>query len=407
MRALDSLEDSDLAGAAVFLRADLNVPVDGAHRITDAIRAEAILPTLRALQSRSVATVIIASHFGRPGGKVEADFALERLRAQFESIWGMPVTMLANPDGASMQAIAAAKESNHSLTVFLLENLRFHPGETTNANDFSHALAALADVYIADALSVCHRAHASTVGMVEVMRDAGKNVVAGKALFAEMAALSTATSTPTRPATLMVGGSKLSTKLAVLGNLLPSIDNLIIGGGMANLFLQAQGIAIGKSLSEQTMLPEATAILARAAELNTQVILPIDAQVADAFASPHGRHVAIADVGEADMILDIGTATASLITEVLTQSRTVLVNGPLGAFENPAFAEGTRTVFRHLAAAPETLTIAGGGDTLAALRDAGVAGKLHCETTAGGAFLEFLEGKTLPGIAVLESAAAN
>ncbi|MDA1097637.1 MAG: phosphoglycerate kinase [Proteobacteria bacterium] len=390
MRVLDDLSPG---GARVLVRVDLNVPMrDG--QVGDATRIERAVPTLSELAGKG-ARVIVLSHFGRPKGRVVPALSLAPLAGPLGAALGRRV---------AFASLATAPEAVANMTdgdVLLLENLRFDPGEEANGLDFAQALAALGDFYVNDAFSCAHRAHASTTGLAYLLPAA-----AGRALQAELAALQAALASPRRPVAALVGGAKVSSKLAVLGHLLDKADQLIIGGGMANTFLFAKGLAIGASLCETDLAQTAREIVAKADKVGCDIALPVDVVLArDLRAGTDSITVSVDQVPDGMMILDIGPASVSDLTRRLAGCRTLLWNGPLGAFEFPPFDRGTVQVAQAAAAQTRTgdlTSVAGGGDTVAALRHAGAADDFTYVSTAGGAFLEWLEGKVLPGIKALE-----
>ncbi len=391
-RTLDGL---DVHGKRVLLRADLNVPLhDG--KITDRTRLERLTPTIRELAEKG-ARVIVCSHFGRPKGKPDPAMSLAPVAAALGEILGRPIAFTPACIGPVAEAAVAALPAGG---VLVLENTRFHPGEETNDPAMAASLARLADIYVNDAFSTAHRAHASTEGVAHLLP-----AYAGRLMQRELEALEAALSHPRHPVAAIVGGAKVSTKLDLLGNLLARVDALVIGGAMANTFLAAQGIGVGASLQEATMHETARQILAQAVAQGCEVILPVDAVTAREFRpNPPTLTVSISAVPEGALILDLGPESIARLTEKLATWRTLVWNGPLGAFETPPFAAATEALARAVAArtAGGTLmSVAGGGDTVAALRQAGVAEKFSYVSTAGGAFLEWLEGKTLPGVAAL------
>ncbi len=393
LRAIDGV---DVAGKRVLVRADLNVPVSGGA-VTDATRIQRVLPTIRALSERG-AKVVMVSHFGRPKGKPHPDMSLKIVTDSMRGMLpGVDVQFVEGCVGAHAQAVAGALEDGQ---VAVLENLRFHPGEEANSTDFAKSLGALADIYVNDAFSTAHRAHASTEAITRLLPS-----YAGPALMAEIIALRTALDNPERPVAAVVGGAKISTKIPVLTNLLPKVDFLIIGGAMANTFLFAMGHGVGKSLCEPDFAETATGILAAAREQSCEILLPKDVVVAEEFSEGAPSEVCGIDaVGQSGMILDVGPATVADLAERLSNCRTLLWNGPLGAFEIEPFGAGTFKLAQEAAALTKqgTLTsVAGGGDTVAALNAAGVMQDFTYISTAGGAFLEWLEGRELPGVAAL------
>jgi phosphoglycerate kinase len=401
MAKFRTLDDIDVHGKRVLLRADLNVPVkDGS--VTDATRIERLAPTIETLID-SGAKVIVMSHFGRPKGPDPA-VSLRALIAPLEkAIGGRKVAFAADCVGDEAKRVVAALQPGE---VALLENLRFHKGEEANAPEFARALAELGDVYVDDAFSAAHRAHASIDALARLLPAA-----AGKLMEAELDALTAALETPRRPVLALVGGAKVSTKLDLLRFLISKVDFLAIGGAMANTLLLAEGKEVGRSLCERDMTETARQIFALARERNCRVILPEDAVIAAELApDTKTREVAIDAVPPDAMILDIGPATAARICDALEEAQTLVWNGPLGAFETPPFDRGTIAVAKKVAeltCSRRLLSVAGGGDTVAALAAAGVTDELSYVSTAGGAFLEWLEGRELPGVAALVAAAGR
>ena len=391
------IEDLELSGRRVLLRADLNVPMkDG--RVADATRIERLVPTIEALVAAK-ARVVVISHFGRPDGRPREGMSLAPVLPALEAaLGGRKVAFADDCIGPAAEAMVAKLRDGE---VGLLENLRFHPGEEANDPGFARALASLGDVFVNDAFSAAHRAHASTEALARLLPSA-----AGRSMQAELSALGRALDHPRRPLAAIVGGAKVSTKLVLLGNLLDRVDVLVIGGGMANTFLHAAGTDIGGSLCERDMAPEARRIAAAAAAAGKRLVLPVDAVIAAKLAP--GVETATVPIGAVPpdrMILDIGPASAAAAIAALATCRTLVWNGPLGAFETPPFDAGTTAVAREVArrvAAGGLDAVAGGGDTVAALAQAGVEDKLTYVSTAGGAFLEWLEGRVLPGVAALE-----
>jgi phosphoglycerate kinase len=395
MARLRTLDDLEVAGRTVLVRLDLNVPMqDG--KVTDATRIERSVPTVKELLDRG-AKVAILSHFGRPKGKREPSMSLAPLCKPLGAALGRKVAFAEDCVGAPARRAVDALRPGDAV---LLENLRFHPGEEKNDRAFADQLAALGDAYVDDAFAAAHRAHASITGLAERLPAA-----AGRLMQAEIEALTRALDAPDRPLAALVGGAKVSTKLEVLGNLIERVDLLVLGGGMANTFLFAKGTPVGKSLCEKDMADTARAIMAKAEGRGCQLLLPVDARVARRLeADAPSEVVPIERVSEDAMILDVGPGTVQLIEEQLAKCRTVVWNGPLGAFEIPPFDAGTTAVARRVAVLTrdgKLMSIAGGGDTLAALAEAGVLEQMSYVSTAGGAFLEWLEGKELPGVAVL------
>ncbi|MFQ5784252.1 MAG: phosphoglycerate kinase [Alphaproteobacteria bacterium] len=396
MAAFRTLDDLDAAGKRVLVRVDLNVPMEDG-RVADATRIERIAPTLNEL-AEAGARVVVLSHFGRPKGKASPALSLKPLAAPLAAaLGGRAVAFAADCIGPEAERAVAALDAGG---VVLAENLRFHAGEMRNDPDFAAALARLGEVYVDDAFSAAHRAHASVVGVARLLP-----AYAGRLMQAELEALDAALENPARPVAAVIGGAKVSTKLAMLGHLVGRVDLLVIGGAMANTFLHANGVAVGKSLCERDMAETARNILKRARAAGCEVLLPSDAVVTARFeaAAPH-RTVPIDRVPEDAMILDIGPESAAAIAARLESARTVIWNGPLGAFELDGFDAGTNAVagaVARLTREAKLTSIAGGGDTIAALAKAGALDAFSYVSTAGGAFLEWLEGKELPGVAAL------
>ncbi|MCI4664602.1 MAG: phosphoglycerate kinase [Neomegalonema sp.] len=389
-----TLDDLDFAGKRALVRVDVNVPMQNGA-ISDDTRIQAMAPTIQDILRKGGKPILLA-HFGRPKGKKQPDMSLAPLRLAIEQAIGAPTLFSSLEDAPNAAAAMAAGQA------LLVENVRFHPGEETNAPDFAQALAALGDVYVNDAFSAAHRAHASTAGVAKHLPAA-----AGRLMARELATLEMALSSPERPVAAVVGGAKVSTKLDLLGNLVSKVDELIIGGGMANTFLAAEGKNVGKSLCEHDMAGAVKEVLAKAADAGCRVRLPKDVVVAYQFAAnaPSMIYGAAACPPDA-MILDAGPQTVAEITDIFARSRTLVWNGPLGAFELPPFNRATNAAAQaaaKLAAEGMLLAIAGGGDTVAALNAAGAADRFSYVSTAGGAFLEWLEGKKLPGVAALET----
>src|SRR3984885_14911031 len=391
-RTIDNL---DVAGKRVLLRADLNVPVrDG--KITDLTRIERLSPTIKELSDKG-AKVIVCSHFDRPKSKRVPEMSLAPMAAALGAVLGRRVRFVEDCTGpAAEQAVELLGRGD----VLVLENTRFYAGEEKNDPAFSAALAKLADIFVNDAFSAAHRAHASTEGVAHLLPS-----YAGRLMQAELEALDAALGNPVRPVAAIVGGAKVSTKLELLGNLVSKVNVLIIGGAMANTFLAAQGKAVGKSLQEAEMHDMARTILGQAATAECEVVLPVDAVVATEFrANPPTQTVSVDAVPADSMILDVGPASVAALIARLPAWKTLVWNGPLGAFETPPFDVATVALAKAVAAATESgalRSVAGGGDTVSALRQAGVIDKLSYVSSAGGAFLEWLEGKTLPGVAAL------
>ena len=388
-----SLDELDVAGRRVLVRADLNVPIsDGA--VGDDTRVRAALPTLRALMERG-ARVIVVSHLGRPKGGPSPELSLAPVAARLGELLGQPVRLA---DAVVGPSVAAAVEALAPGEALLLENVRFEPGEEANDPALARALASLADVYVNDAFGTAHRAHASTVGIAAHLPSC-----AGYLLRRESETLSALLDNPARPFVGILGGAKVSDKLAVAGNLLERLDALLLGGGMANTFLLAAGHAVGASLCEPDLADEAAAILAKGRALGVPILLPTDVVVASSVSAETGQVVPVAEVPNDAMILDIGPATVAAFGERIAGAGTVFWNGPMGVAERPAFARGTLGVARAVAAC-DGFTVVGGGDSIAALAATGLADAVGFVSTGGGASLEFLEGRSLPGIAALPDA---
>jgi len=395
MPAFRTLDELDVADKRVLVRTDLNVPMkDG--RVTDTTRIDRTVTTLRELAGRR-ARVIVLAHFGRPDGKVVPAMSLRPVVAPLAAALGRTVTFAEDCVGPIAESAVAALKSGD---VVLLENLRFHPEEEANDSAFAEQLAALGDVYVNDAFSAAHRAHASTAALAQLLPSA-----AGRLMQTELEHLTLALEKPQRPVAALVGGAKVSTKIDLLRNLVAKVDVLIVGGGMANTFLAARGLEIGRSLAEREMADTARAIEKAAAKRDCEIILPADAVIAPALQSDVESRIAdVKAVPSDQLILDVGPATIGLISHRLESCRTLVWNGPLGAFETPPFDRGTVIVAQaaaKLTEAGKLLSVAGGGDTVAALAHAGVVDKFTYVSTAGGAFLEWLEGKELPGVAAL------
>ena len=395
-KTLDDLQE-DLTGKKVLVRVDLNVPMDGA-KVTDDTRLKAMLPTVLELSDRG-AIVLLLSHFGRPKGEVRPDMSTAQLVLPVHRLSGRSVRFVEDCQGPEAErGIATMLPGN----IGILENTRFHAGEEKDEPGLAKGMAALGDYYVDDAFSTAHRAHASTEGITHFLPS-----YAGRAMEAELKALERALGNPERPVAAVVGGAKVSTKLAVLGHLVGKVDHLIIGGGMANTFLAARGVNVGKSLCEHELTGEANSIFSQAEEAGCTIHLPYDVVVAKEFApNPPGvRTVNVHEVAADEMILDVGPAAVEALADALKTCRTLVWNGPLGAFETPPFDEATVALAKTVAALTKEgslVSVAGGGDTVAALNHAGVAADFTFVSTAGGAFLEWMEGRTLPGVAALE-----
>jgi phosphoglycerate kinase len=395
-KTLDNLPE-DLTGTKVLVRVDLNVPMqDGA--VSDDTRLRAAVPTIAELSDRG-AIVLLLSHFGRPKGQKRPDMSMAQLVAPLHRLTGRSVRFIEDCQGPEAgRAISTMLPGN----IGILENTRFHAGEEKNDSELAKAMAALGDFYVDDAFSTAHRAHASTEGITHYLPS-----FAGRAMEAELKALERALGNPERPVAAVVGGAKVSTKLAVLGHLVGKVDHLIIGGGMANTFLAARGVNVGKSLCEHELTGEANSIFDRADQAGCTIHLPYDVVVAKEFAPnpPSVRTCNVHEVASDEMILDVGPAAVEALADALKTCRTLVWNGPLGAFETPPFDAATVALAKTAAALTKEgslVSVAGGGDTVAALNHAGVANDFTFVSTAGGAFLEWMEGRTLPGVAALE-----
>ncbi|WP_395516981.1 phosphoglycerate kinase [Pseudorhizobium flavum] len=392
-KTLDNL--TDIAGKRVLLRVDLNVPVaDG--EVTDATRIERVAPTIRELSDKG-AKVILLAHFGRPKGAVVPDMSLSVISSAVEQVLDHAVFFASDCIGApAEEAIAKMNDGD----ILLLENTRFHKGEEKNDPDFTAALAKNGDIYVNDAFSAAHRAHASTEGLAHHLPS-----YAGRTMQAELEALEKGLGNPARPVVAIVGGAKVSTKIDLLMNLVKKVDALVIGGGMANTFLAARGVSVGKSLCEHDLATTANNIMAEAEASGCAIVLPVDGVIAREFKADAESEVVAIDAIPADaMVLDVGPESIEKVNDWISKAQTLVWNGPLGAFEIAPFDRATVAAARH--AAEETrsgrlVSIAGGGDTVAALNHAGVADDFTYISTAGGAFLEWMEGKELPGVAVL------
>ena len=394
MSAFRTLDDADLAGKRVLVRVDLNVPMDNGT-VSDTTRIDRILPTIREIADKG-GKVILLAHFGRPKGRDEKN-SLRQVVPALAHALGRPVTFVEDCIGEDVaKAVAAAKNGE----VLLLENTRFHAGDEKNDPEFVKALAANGDIYVNDAFAAAHRAHASTEGLAHKLP-----AYAGRCMQEEIEALARALEKPERPVLAVVGGAKVSSKLELLGNLVAKVDILVIGGGMANTFLAAQGKSVGKSLCEHDLAGTALEILDKAKAAGCEIVLPVDALAATEFKAqaPH-RVASVDDIKPDEMMLDAGPVSVENVIARLKTTKTVVWNGPFGAFELPPFDTATVAVAKaaaELTDAGKLLSVAGGGDTVAALNHAGVADRFTYVSTAGGAFLEWLEGKALPGVEAL------
>jgi len=393
-KTLDNL--TDIAGKRVLVRVDLNVPVkDG--KVTDATRIERVAPTIAEL-SKKGAKVVLLAHFGRPKGEVVADMSLEQIFPAVNAVLGTTVRFA--PDCIGEKA-AAAVASMQNGDILLLENTRFHKGEEKNNPDFTAALAANGDIYVNDAFSAAHRAHSSTEGLAHLLP-----AYAGRTMQAELEALEKGLGNPARPVVAIVGGAKVSTKIDLLMNLVKKVDALVIGGGMANTFLAARGTDVGKSLCEHDLADTAKQIMIEAATATCAIVLPEDGVVAREFkANAENEVVDVSAIPADAMMLDVGPKTTEAVKDWISRAATLVWNGPLGAFEIAPFDAATVAAAKHAAARTKEgklVSVAGGGDTVAALNHAGVADDFTYVSTAGGAFLEWMEGKPLPGVDVLK-----
>jgi phosphoglycerate kinase len=394
--AWKTLDDMDLAGKVALVRVDINVPMEDG-RVTDATRIEKIAPTVKDILERGGKPVLLA-HFGRPKGQRVEEMSLRLTLPALAAALGVPVRFAEDCVGGPAKTAVAALPAGE---VLLLENTRFHAGEEKNDAALAAAMAALGEVYVNDAFSAAHRAHASTEAIAHLLP-----ACAGRLMEAELKALDAALGKPARPVVAVVGGAKVSTKLDLLGNLVARVDHLVIGGGMANTFLVAQGIEVGRSLAEADMAPTAREILGKAQAAGCTIHLPSDVVVAREFRAHAPHEVVAATACPPDaMILDAGPATVAAVAEVFGAARTLIWNGPLGAFELEPFDAATNAAARaaaDLTKAGRLVSVAGGGDTVAALNRAGAAEDFSYISTAGGAFLEWMEGKVLPGVAALD-----
>ena len=394
MTLFHTLDDASVSGKRVLVRVDLNVPMEGGC-VSDTTRIDRILPTIREIADKGGKVVLLA-HFGRPKG-VDPKESLAPVAVELAKRLGRPVGFASDCIGDAAKAAVDAMKNGD---IVCLENTRFHREEEKNDPAFVAALAANGDVFVNDAFSAAHRAHASTEGLARVLP-----AFAGRTMQAEIEALAKALEQPERPVLAVVGGAKVSSKLELLGNLVKKVDILVIGGGMANTFLAAQGKAVGKSLCEHDLLDTARSVLATAKASGCEIVLPVDGVVASEFkAHAASKNVSVDAVGADDMILDIGAASVKTVAAKLATAKTLVWNGPFGAFELEPFDAGTNAVEQEaarLTKAGKLLSVAGGGDTVSALNHAGAADDFTYVSTAGGAFLEWLEGKPLPGVDAL------
>jgi phosphoglycerate kinase len=389
-----TIREVDVSGKRVFVRADLNAPLDGGV-VSDDTRLTSVVPTITHLLAGG-ASVVLASHLGRPQGRPDPKYSLAPVAARLADLLGRPVPLV--PDCVGPIALARAQALAPG-DILLLENLRFHPEEEANDDAFAQGLAALADCYVNDAFAAAHRAHASIAAITRHLQPAA----AGLLMEAELEALGRILEAPARPMAAVLGGAKVSDKLMLVEHLLTRVDTLVIGGGMAYTFLRALGHDVGRSLLEPDRIAVARRVLEAGRRHGTHIALPLDAVVADGVDSASGRVVSIREIPPAQMGLDIGPRTRERFADVLKPARTIVWNGPMGVFEKAPFAEGTLAVARAVAGS-SAFSVIGGGDTVAAVRRAGVEAKIGYISTAGGAFLEFLEGRALPGVAALTDA---
>ena len=391
--AFKTIDDMALAGKVVLCRVDINVPMENGH-VSDTTRIEKIVPTVQDLLARG-AKVVLLAHFGRPKGKVEPAMSLKLVQPALEAALGRAVAFMERPSRAAIDALSQN-------AVVMVENTRFSPMEEANDPQMAQFLAGLGDLFCNDAFSAAHRAHASTEGVARLLPS-----FAGRLMAEELAALEAALGNPARPVVAVVGGAKVSTKLELLGNLVTKVDHLVIGGGMANTFLVAMGSEVGKSLAERDMAPTVLDILAKAKLAGCTIHLPVDVVVAREFKANAAHETVAATACPADaMILDAGPLTVAALEKLFASAKTLIWNGPLGAFELTPFDAATNAAalcVARLTKAGQLVSVAGGGDTVAALNQAGAADDFTFISTAGGAFLEWMEGKTLPGIAALEA----
>ena len=396
MMGWKTLDAMDLAGKRVLVRVDINVPVEDG-KVTDTTRIERIVPTIKDIVEKG-GTPILLAHFGRPKGQYVPEMSLRVTVPALEHALGSPVTFIEKPDPAQLAELPAG-------TIVLIENTRFTPAEENNDPKMSEFLASLGDVFVNDAFSAAHRAHASTTGVAHLLPSC-----AGRLMEAELSALEAALSAPKRPVGAVVGGAKVSTKIALLENLVTKLNVLVIGGGMANTFLAAQGAKLGASLQEPDYFDTARSIMARAEDAGCAILLPVDGVVSREFKAGAPSEVITLDaqtVLEADqMVLDAGPLSIAAVAEAFGELKTLIWNGPMGAFEIPPFDQATNAAAKTAADLTRDgalISVAGGGDTVAALNQAGAAQDFTYISTAGGAFLEWMEGKTLPGVAALEN----
>jgi phosphoglycerate kinase len=384
-----SVTTAPVSGKRVFVRVDFNVPLDG-ETITDDTRITSALPTITWLREQG-AKIILASHLGRPKGQRNPKYSMAPVARRLEELVDQPVKLSDAVTGPDAEAAANALGNGE---ILLLENLRFEPGEEKNDPEFAKALAALADIYVNDAFGAAHRAHASTAGIADHLP-----AYAGLLMLGEIEALTRVVNDPERPFVAILGGAKVSDKLGVIENLLNKVDALVIGGGMANTLLLAKGVEIGRSLAEADLVDQAASIFEQASRLDVRILLPVDAVVAPSM-DDQGSTVLIDRVPGDEAIFDIGPETAQAYADAIASARTIFWNGPMGVFEKPAFSEGTKQVAAAVARS-EGFSVVGGGDSVAAIEQLGFADQIDHISTGGGASLEYVEGRTLPGIAAI------
>ncbi len=391
---IKTISELDIAGRRLFIRVDFNVPLTPEGKVSDDTRIRESLPTIK-LAIEKGARVILASHLGRPKGKVDKKYTLEPVAARLAELLDADVSLTDEPVGDGARKVV---NDLHAGAVALLENLRFSPAEEANDETFSRALASYADVYVNDAFGTAHRAHASTAGITKFVADKGMGLLMER----EVKFLGKLLDDVERPFVAIIGGAKVSDKIGVLDNLLERVDQMLIGGAMANTFLKAKGGQLGRSLVEEDKLALARAFLKKAEESNVDVLLPRDVVAAAGIKSDAGRVVQAMMVPEDLAALDIGPETARGFADAIARAKTIFWNGPMGVFESAPFAGGTMAVAKAVAAAPGALSVVGGGDSVAAIHMSGLSDKITHISTGGGASLEFLEGKKLPGLAALE-----
>jgi len=392
LMTIRSVRDADVTGKRVLVRVDFNVPLQKGE-ITDDTRIRAALPTIKDLLDRNAA-IILVSHLGRPKGKASGEFSLAPVANRLEELLGRPVNFSGDVVGPDSKKRAAALKLDE---ILLLENVRFEPGEEKNDPELARELASLADVFVNDAFGAAHRAHSSTAGVADLLPS-----YAGLLMLREVEALQRLTHEPARPFVAILGGAKVSDKLSVIENLLTQVDTILVGGGMANTFLLAQGVEVGKSLAERDYQDKTTALLAEAGQRGVAIVLPVDVVISSSMDNESSaKWVPISAVPADKAIFDIGPGTVQRFADELSGAKTIFWNGPMGVFERPAFAAGTNGV-AQLVAESDAFTVIGGGDSVAAVEQLGLADRIDHISTGGGASLEFVEGRTLPGLAALD-----